>query len=84
MIGGDVLGGEVRSPNRVNLLNSRLVIKPVVSDILFLISVVFLLRTALVVRVVMPGILLSTDVAFVFRAALLTRLRLSDVLFQYL
>ena len=62
----------------VNILNSRVVIKPVVSGILFSISMTFVLREALATRLVISGILTSISVAFILRA----RLLISGILFS--
>ena len=66
----------------INLLNSGIVIEPVLSGILFEISVTFLLKPVLVARLVMSGILLSTSVVFVFKATLVARLVIPGVLFS--
>ena len=66
----------------VNLLNSGQVLKPVVSGILFSVSVTFELSAVLVVRLVISFILLSTSTAFLFRAAFVARLVISSILFS--
>ena len=70
-----------------NLLNSGVVIKLMVSGILFSISEAFLFKVAFVPRSKMSGVSLSTSAVFVFRAAYvllvisnnLSRNNLSDV-----
>ena len=56
----------------VNLLNSWVSLKWLVSGILFSISVTFAFRSALVARLVLSDILFSISVIFVFRSVFLT------------